>query len=141
MKISTHGRYGLRMLIELSLFDGKEYVPLSELARRMNVSSNYLESIAKPLKLAGILDSASGSMGGYRLSQPPEQLSAYRVLALLEGSFAENGFSADSSNSTYRSFLNDIVWERLDDSVFEYLTSVTVFDLAHRTTDRLQEHE
>ncbi len=125
MKISTHGRYGLRLLIELVLIDSSEYIPLSDLAKRTDISLNYLESIIKPLKIAGMLDSSGGSTGGYKMLRSPSNLSVYEVLSVLEGNFLQNSMESTDA-MPYRDFLNQTVWNTLDDAVVDYLKSVSI---------------
>ena len=125
MKISTHGRYGLRLLIELVLIDSNEYIPLSDLAKRTGISLNYLESIIKPLKIAGMLDSSGGSTGGYKMLRSPSNLSVYEVLSVLEGNFLQNSMESTDA-MPYRDFLNQTVWNALDDAVVDYLKSVSI---------------
>ncbi len=140
MKISTHGRYGLRLLIELVLIDSNEYIPLSDLAKRTGISLNYLESIIKPLKIAGILDSSGGSSGGYRMIRSPNDLSVYEVLSVLEGNFLHN--STESTDAMpYRDFLNQAVWNMLDDAVVDYLRSVSIQTLVDQAIRLTESHK
>ena len=71
MKISTKGRYALRLMIDLAEHDHGEYIPLKEISSRQNVSVKYLEQIAGVLGKAGFLRSGRGAQGGYRLTRDP----------------------------------------------------------------------
>ena len=71
MKISTKGRYALRMLLDLAQNQGDGYVSLKDIAQRQEVSKKYLEQIALALTQAGMLQAARGHQGGYRLLREP----------------------------------------------------------------------
>ena len=74
--ISTKGRYALRVMIDLAEHQGKDYVPLKELARRQEISEKYLESIMKLLVKAKLLNGLRGKGGGYQLTRAPEAYNA-----------------------------------------------------------------
>jgi Rrf2 family cysteine metabolism transcriptional repressor len=88
MKISTRGRYGTRVLLDLALREGKEPVPLKDIARRQQISLLYLEHIIAPLISAGMIRSTRGAHGGVQLAKPPREIKLSEVLGLLEGSIA-----------------------------------------------------
>ena len=69
MKVSTKGRYGLRALVDLAAYSEKGKIPLSEIAKRQNLSLNYLEQMFGILRRAGIVKSAKGPSGGYMLAR------------------------------------------------------------------------
>ena len=73
MKISTKGRYALRVMIDLALHSGGELVPLKEIAARQNITLKYMEQIISPLAKAGYVQSLRGSNGGYRLAKKPSE--------------------------------------------------------------------
>lgn len=84
MKISTKGRYGLEAVIAVAM-NGPEYSSLREIASRMSISDNYLEQIFLKLRRGGIVESARGTQGGYRLAKDPNGVTAGDVLRILEG--------------------------------------------------------
>lgn len=86
MKLSTRGRYGTRVLLDLALHDGKEPVPLKEIAQRQQISLLYLEHIIAPLILAGMIRSTRGARGGIQLAKPARDINLSQVIGLLEGS-------------------------------------------------------
>lgn len=88
MKISTRGRYALRLMLDLALHDTGDYIPLKEVASRQQMSDKYLEQIITQLAKAGYVQSTRGANGGYRLSMPPEKYTAGMILRLMEGSLA-----------------------------------------------------
>jgi len=88
MKLSTRGRYGTRVLLDLALRAGKEPVPLKDIARRQQISLPYLEHIITPLISMGMIRSTRGARGGVRLAKPPQEIKLSEVVELLEGSIA-----------------------------------------------------
>jgi len=88
MKLSTRSRYGTRVLLDLAMNNGKDPVPLKEIAGRQKISLLYLEHIIAPLVTAGLVRSIRGKHGGIKLARPPEEIKLDEVLSLLEGSTA-----------------------------------------------------
>ena len=71
MKLSTKGRYGLRALIDLALYSETEAIPISSVASRQGISESYLEQLFAKLRKSGLITSARGAQGGYRLARQP----------------------------------------------------------------------
>ncbi len=88
MKLSTRGRYGSRVLLDLALSEGKGPVPLKDIAQRQQISLLYLEHIIAPLISVGIIRSTRGAHGGVKLARPPKDIKLSEVMGLLEGSIA-----------------------------------------------------
>jgi Rrf2 family protein len=85
MKISTRGRYGIRLLIDLTERAGESHIPLAETAARQNISLRYLEQLAVILRRSGFIRSVKGASGGYVLAKPAEEIIIGDVLRILEG--------------------------------------------------------
>ena len=88
MKISTRGRYALRMLIDLAQHQADGTVTLKEIAVRQGISKKYLEQIAPLLVRTDILLGSRGYQGGYRLAKPPGLYRVGDILRVTEGSLA-----------------------------------------------------
>ena len=86
MKLSTKGRYGLRAMIDLARYSGKEPVTIGSIAARQNISERYLEQIVALLKKNGLVKSIRGASGGYVLSREMKDISVGDILRALEGS-------------------------------------------------------
>ena len=80
MKISTKGRYALRMLIDLAEHEGDGFIALKDIAERQNISKKYLEQIVPILSRSGILRTNRGSQGGYALAKEPEHVTVGEIL-------------------------------------------------------------
>ena len=88
MKISTKGRYALRLMTEIAANGDTGYVSLKDAAERQGISMKYLEQIAGTLAKAGLLKSGRGAQGGYRLTRAPEEYTVGDILRLTEGNLA-----------------------------------------------------
>ena len=88
MRISTKGRYALRMLIDLAEHENSGYISLKEISERQNISQKYLEQILPVFHRTGILLTNRGPKGGYRLAKSPSQCTVGEILRITEGSLA-----------------------------------------------------
>ena len=86
--ISTKGRYGLRVMIDLAEHAGEGYVPLKEIAERQQISKKYLEIIVRELVAGKLVTGVSGKGGGYKRSPKPEEDSVGEIIELMEASLA-----------------------------------------------------
>jgi Rrf2 family protein len=85
MKISTRGRYGIRLLIDLAEHSGEDHVSLASAAERQKISIRYLEQVAVILRRAGFIRSVKGASGGYALARSPDDIIIGEALRVLEG--------------------------------------------------------
>ena len=86
MKLSTKGRYGVRLMFDLALHAGYGPVTLKDIAARQEISEKYLSNLILVLKNAGFVHSVRGSQGGYTLARPPRDITLKEILLVLEGS-------------------------------------------------------
>ena len=87
MKLSTRGRYGTRLMLELTKSYGKGPVSMSEIAKRQAIPLKYLEQLVIPLKKAGLINSVRGPKGGHMLSRSHEEINLWELLNLLESKY------------------------------------------------------
>ena len=88
MKISTRGRYGIRLMLALALNYNNGTIPLKTIAKDQGISEKYLEQIINPLTKSGLVKSFRGAQGGYMLTNPPEATTVGEILRVLEGSLS-----------------------------------------------------
>ena len=88
MKISTKGRYGLRMMIDIAMNQNEGPVSVRDIARRQSLSDKYLEQIITQANKGGLLKSIRGAGGGYQLSRPAKDISVGEILRVMEGSLS-----------------------------------------------------
>lgn len=134
MKISTKGRYALRMLVDLASEKNDSFVSLKDIAERQNISKKYLEQIVPMLTSNGILRTTRGNKGGYMLAKSADELVVGDILKATEGTFAPVACLEFEPNTCQR--VNEcstlFVWEGLYKVVSEYLNSITIQDIIDR---------
>ncbi len=86
MKISTKGRYALRLMLDLAMNHNGSFIPLKAVSQRQDISDKYLEQIVHLLSKGGLVQSARGAQGGYRLTREPQNYTVGEILRLVEGS-------------------------------------------------------
>ena len=84
MRISTKGRYALRLMTDIAVHGQDGWVSLKDAAARQGISVKYLEQIAGILSRAGLLHSSRGAQGGYRLTRAPEEYPLGDILRSLD---------------------------------------------------------
>lgn len=141
MKITSKGRYALRMLTDLAENQKDGFVTLKDISERQNISKKYLEQIVLLLNKENILLANRGYQGGYRLASPPYKYTVGKILRLTEGSLApvaclertpvECARSADCPTLP--------VWQGLDRVINEYLDGITLQDIVDQHAARLSD--
>lgn len=131
MKISTRGRYALRVLTDMAEHDISEYVPLKDIAKRQEISLKYLEGIMIMLSKNNIVEGLHGKGGGYRLKKAPEEYTLGEILRITEGSLAPVACLEDGAKSCKRA--GDCktlpVWREFYDLINEFFDGKTLKDL------------
>lgn len=131
MIISTKGRYALRILIDLAKHREEGCISLKVIAKRQGISMKYLEMIVAGLNRAGIVRSVRGKDGGYALTRAPEEYTLAEILTISEGSLTAVACKECEDNSCGRAdkCLTLPVWQKLEQMIWDYLSSVTLADL------------
>lgn len=134
MKISTKGRYALRLMVDLAEHKDSGFIALKDVAKRQNISKKYLEQIVPVLNGAGLLTTNRGNRGGYKLAKEPKEYTVGDILRITEGSIAPVSCLESEVNSCERkNFCQTLyVWEGLYKVVNEYLDSITVQDIVDK---------
>ena len=131
MKISTKGRYALRMMLELACREDNQPVSIKDIAKSQGISEKYLEQIISSLKKAGYVRSLRGAQGGYMLAREPQTYTVGSILRLTEGSMKPVACLEDDPNQCARAgeCVTLRLWEMLDDAIEGVLDKVTLQDL------------
>jgi len=142
MKLSTRGRYGTRILLDLALNGENGPVPLKDIARRQDISLLYLERLVAPLKVAGLLRVARGAKGGATLLKPPEEIKLSTIIQLMEGTISPADCVTDPKVcSRSESCVTRDVWSELKEAMDGVLQSKTIQDLVDRQKRKSQSKE
>ena len=132
MKISTRGRYAIRVMLDLTEHNTGEYIPLADIAKRQEISEKYLEAIVAMLVKNGLLTALRGKGGGYKLTKKPEDYTVASILRVTEGSFAPVACLESQPNQCERvSQCKTIrMWEGLQKVVEDYFENITLASLS-----------
>lgn len=131
MKISTKGRYALRLMIDLASCGEGEFVALKDIAERQSISKKYLEQIVPLLNKAELLRANRGNQGGYALTRAPEQYTVGEILRVTEGNISPVACLQYKENICPRraECTSLPVWEGLNKVIVEYLDGITLRDI------------
>ena len=132
MKISTKGRYAIRLMIDIAINSGGNNVTMKDVAKRQDISVKYLEQIVSMLSHNGFLRSSRGSQGGYKLAKSPKEYTVGDILRVTEGGLAPVACLDDEVNQCERAAECTTIklWEGLYKVINDYVDSVTIADLA-----------
>ena len=130
MRISTKGRYAIKLMLDLATNDNGEPIRLKDVARRQEISEKYLEQIISVNK-AGYVKSVRGPQGGYLLQRRPEEYTVGMILRLTEGCLspvdcvAPDGAGCEKGDAC----VTRILWKKIDDAINEVVDNITLGDL------------
>ena len=143
MKISTKGRYAIRLMLDLALNNTGEAISLKDGAKRQDISDKYLEQIISVLNRAGYVKSVRGAQGGYYLRKRPEDYTVGMILRLTEGSLApvscideEDEITCDKQDSC----VTVILWKKINDAISDVVDHTTLQDLVDWQRDKVGDY-
>ena len=131
MKISTKGRYALRLLIDLAQHNDSGFITLKDIATRQNISKKYLEQIVPILTKGGMVQSNRGFQGGYRLAKSTNEICVYDVLVATEGNLSCVACLDSDVNTCPRKedCATLYIYEGLNQVIETYLKGITLQDI------------
>lgn len=142
MKVSTKGRYALRLMLDLATHSSGEPIRLKDVAGRQQISEKYLEQIISIISKAGYVRSVRGPQGGYILQKAPREYTVGMILRLTEGSLAPvecvqgNSGTCEMENSC----ATRILWKKLDDAINSVVDHVTLEDLMDWQAEQIHDY-
>lgn len=133
MKLSTKGRYGARLMLDIAHYYEQGPVFLKDVAKRQGISEKYLGHLIPPLKAVGLINSSRGAHGGYTLSKPPQEITLAEIIQALEGNLAlvECVARPDVCNRGNFCIMRDI-WQEMRQKMMGVLESNTLQDMLDR---------
>lgn len=134
MKISTKGRYALRLMLDLAYNHTGSFIPIKNISQRQDISDKYLEQIITQLSRAGLVKSARGAQGGYMLAKEPQEYTVGEILRLLEGNLAPVACVDDTKEACNRAdeCVTKEVWREIKDAVNKVVDNITLADLVEQ---------
>ncbi|RDW19280.1 transcriptional regulator [Oceanobacillus arenosus] len=133
MKISTKGRYGLTIMIELAKNHGEGPMSLKAIAKENDLSEHYLEQLASPLRNAGLIKSIRGAYGGYVLAKEVKEITAGDIIRVLEGPITIVEGIEDEKPA------QQALWIKIRDAIKNVLDNTTLETLANHDSDEPQD--
>ena len=137
MKLSTKGRYGVRLMVHLAMHVGEGPVFLKDIARHQDISEKYLWQLIQPLKISGLVNSTRGAHGGYTLAKKPNEISLLQIIQVLEGPICivdcvdHPDLCKRSGHCSARE-----LWGEISGKISEILGRVSLDELAHKQQKR-----
>lgn len=140
MKISTKGRYAVRVMLDLALHNNGECIKVKDIAARQDISEKYLEQIIAVLNKAGYVKSVRGAQGGYRISKNPQEYTVGMILRLTEGSLAPVACLDVNADECSRIDTCETleIWKELYDAINNVVDNITIADLVKRHNERIE---
>lgn len=137
MKISTRGRYSLRMMIDLAQHYNEGFIALKDISSRQNISKKYLEQIVPFLNRSNLLNANKGHMGGYQLSRQPSEITVREILECAEGSLTPASCMDNTPNNCKNAAtcLTLPIYKGLYDVIIQYLNGITLQDIISSQPD------
>lgn len=136
MKISTRGRYAIRVMIDLAENRNGGFIPLKDIAARQEISQKYLESIMTDLSKGALVDGHQGKGGGYKLNREPEKYTVGDILRVAEGELAPVSCLERNAKPCDRAAdcRTLAMWQKFYDTINAFFDGVTLADLMNNPT-------
>lgn len=137
MRVSTKGRYAIRVLIDMAHYGESDFHPLHELAARQGLSEKYLEAILGTLVKNQVLEGARGKGGGYKLAKPAKELTVWDVLSVIETSMSPVECVDNDKNGCDRADICPTLpmWKDFAKIIHDYFSGITIQQLARKAPE------
>ncbi|MBQ3666167.1 MAG: Rrf2 family transcriptional regulator [Lachnospiraceae bacterium] len=131
MKISTKGRYALRLMIDLATYNIGEPISIKDISKRQEISEKYLEQIISILNKAGYVRSVRGAQGGYLLTKEPKDYTVGMILRLTEGDLAPVSCVNEQEDVCGKrdTCVTIRIWQQINDAIGNVVDNITLEDL------------
>ncbi len=143
MRLSTRGRYALRMMLDIALHPDEPSVSLKSIAQRQNISVKYLEQIVTPLVRGGYLRANRGAQGGYQLNRPLDEYTVGMILRTIEGSLAPVACIEEGAEACERQSqcVTVEIYRKIDEAIDQVVDHFTLKDLVELQYEKWQRHQ
>lgn len=130
MKISTRGRYGLRILLDLALFDSEKPRLIRDIAQSQKISEKYVSRLIIDLRRAGMVRSIRGAKGGFKIFKKPAEITLLDVVEVMEGPLSIVGCVALPEKCTSSTLCSTRqLWDKVNSDIRESLRKFTLQDV------------
>ena len=137
MRLSTKGRYGVRLMLELAIHYGEGPILLKDISKKQEISEKYLWQLINSLKIAKLVNSTRGSHGGYTLAKSPSEINLNDIICVLEGkpSLVECIDNPSVCDRAEMCAARDI-WDEVSSKISETLRAITLKDMVDKQKDK-----
>ena len=136
MKISTKGRYALRLMLDLALNSNGDYITIKSIAARQEISEKYLEQIISLLNRAGYVKSTRGAQGGYKLAKDPSEYTVGDIIRLTEGSLAPVDCVDTKDCNRSKNCVTKDIWTEIHEAICTVVDNITLKTLLEKQKDK-----
>ena len=136
MKISTKGRYALRLMLDLALNSKGDYITIKSIAARQEISEKYLEQIISLLHRAGYVKSTRGAQGGYKLAKEPMEYTVGDIIRLTEGSLAPVDCIDSMDCIRSKECVTKDIWQDLHEAISKVVDNITLENLMDKQRNK-----
>lgn len=142
MRLSTKGRYGVRLMMELASHFGKKALALKDISAKQGISQKYLWQLIVPLKAAGFINSTRGPRGGYHLAKPPSKINLKEIVSALEGSLYPSACVEDTSVCARCNICaTRDVWKKVGEKINEVLEEITLEKIIETQKNKVENNK
>lgn len=136
MRLTTKGRYAVTAMLDLAMHSSEDPVPLADISRRQGISLSYLEQLFARLRKQGLVDSARGPGGGYRLSRPASDIAVADVVLAIDENVDVTRCGGSGDCQDGKTCLTHELWSDLSDHIQAFLSSVSLGQLVESQMTR-----
>lgn len=136
MKLTTKGRYAVTAMLDLAVHAGAKPVPLADISQRQGISLSYLEQLFARLRRKGLVVSARGPGGGYRLSRDAKEIAVVAVLNAIDEKLDTTRCHGNSNCQNGQPCLTHELWFDLSKQIHDFLSSITLGELVERRSTK-----
>ena len=140
MRISSKGRYALRVMLYMAVNDSKAHISVRDIANKLNIFNKYLEQILSILSKSGLVRGMRGSQGGYCLCKKPEEYTVGEILRLLEGDLSPiDGLNDNFSNENLEKEKDTIwIYIKMNDAINSVVDNITLADMVEKQNENFE---
>ena len=136
MKLTTKGRYAVTAMLDLAIHATDSPVPLADISQRQGISLSYLEQLFARLRRQGLVKSARGPGGGYRLNRQAEEITIVEVLNAIDEKIDTTRCGGKGDCQEGQSCLTHDLWSDLSRQISDFLSRITLGELVERRSIR-----
>jgi len=129
MRLTTKGRYAVTAMLDLALHDNKGPITLADISQRQGISLSYLEQLFSRLRKNGLVTSARGPGGGYRLSRDAKEIAVVNVIIAVDEKIDARRCEGRSDCQGDKTCLTHQLWGDLSEQIFDFLSGISLGDL------------